>query len=305
MPHFAIYNDYKTIQGLFSMFAQKQANSIRNHIDRLSSQYIGKPYISNPLNDSDRRIRYDGFDCLTYVETIIAFSRKASEKNILGVMDQIRYKDGGVGFVRRHHIVEQSWIPENIKKGLVKDVTERYAQQMQIQLHHAESFADPKGFYEKLHFDELQKEYKVETREEWDALVQKMKETNEIPDCLKGVNVSCPYLSIQDLLQNSERLKHLETGTILWIVRPNWGMKESTGTDLVISHLGFTIRGFDGSILFRHATSNDPKQVVDVLLEDYLAQYKDPTQTTVRGIRLLDVCPDLEPIDSPPLKRKK
>lgn len=287
------------------MPTQKTSDSIRSDIALLSSQYLGKPYIENPLNDSDRRIRYDGFDCVTYVETVLAFSRKASEKNIRSVMDQIRYKDGQVGFVRRHHIVEQSWIPENIKKGLVKDVTERYAEQMQIQVHHAESFADPKGFYEKSHFDELKKEYKVDSREEWDALLQKMTDDNQMPDCLKGENVSCPYLSIQDLLQNPEKLKLLETGTILWIVRPNWNMKESTGTDLVISHLGFTIRAYDGQVRFRHATSVEPKQVVDVLLEDYLAQYKDPDQTTVRGIRLLDVCPDQEMTESPTLKRKK
>lgn len=287
------------------MPTQNSSNSIRHDIERLTSQFIGIPYISDPLNDSDRRIRYDGFDCVTYVETVLAFSRAASEKNILGVMDQIRYKDGEVGFVRRHHIVEQSWIPENIKKGLVKDVTERYAEQMQIQVHHAKSFADPKGFYEKLHFEELKKEYKVETREEWDILVQKMNNSNQMPDCLKGSNVSCPYLSIQDLLQNPEKLKLLETGTILWIIRPNWNMKEETGTDLVISHLGFTIRAYDGSIRFRHATSNEPKKVVDVLLEDYLAQYKDPSKTTVRGIRLLDVCPDQDDKGSPTPTRKK
>ena len=89
----------------------------------VGEQYVGKPYINDPLGeniapDSDPLIRFDAFDCTTFVETVLADGD--AEK-----LNKIRYKNGRVGFTNRNHFIESEWIPNN--SDLVKNISSKYA----------------------------------------------------------------------------------------------------------------------------------------------------------------------------------
>ena len=88
----------------------------------IGEQYVGAPYILDPLGegvapDSDPLIRFDTFDCTTFVETVLADGNV--EK-----LNKIRYKDGNVGFLNRNHFIESEWVPNN--HDIVENASAKY-----------------------------------------------------------------------------------------------------------------------------------------------------------------------------------
>lgn len=86
--------------------------------------FLGVKYQDSPLGeemppDNDPIIRFDAFDCTTFVETVLADSDK--EK-----LNRIRYKNGQVGFLNRNHFIETDWIQNN--SDIVENVSKKYAE---------------------------------------------------------------------------------------------------------------------------------------------------------------------------------
>lgn len=85
--------------------------------------YLGARYEVSPLGecalpDDDPLIRFDAFDCTTFVETVLADGCECC-------LTQIRYKDGKVGFLTRNHFVESDWLNNN--SDFVQNVSSQYA----------------------------------------------------------------------------------------------------------------------------------------------------------------------------------
>lgn len=97
--------------------------SYQNNQNFIGAEYLGTKYIRDPLGegmgtDPDPLIRFDAFDCTTFVETVLADGNR--EK-----LNQIRYKNGQIEFTNRNHFIETDWIKNNSK--LVKNVSAQYA----------------------------------------------------------------------------------------------------------------------------------------------------------------------------------
>lgn len=93
-----------------------------NH-DFIGAEYLGTKYILNPLGegagvDPDPLIRFDAFDCVTFVETTLAGG--GQEK-----LNKIRYQDGVIDFVNRNHFIDTDWLQNN--SDLVQNVSAQYA----------------------------------------------------------------------------------------------------------------------------------------------------------------------------------
>lgn len=85
--------------------------------------FLGAPYMNSPLGegvapDSDPLIRFDAFDCTTFVETVLAGGDVEKLNNI-------RYQNGEIGFLTRNHFIESDWLNNNA--DLVENVSVRYA----------------------------------------------------------------------------------------------------------------------------------------------------------------------------------
>lgn len=85
--------------------------------------FLGVPYAESPLGeevlpDRDPLIRFDAFDCTTFVETVIAGGDQ-------GKLNQIRYKNGEIGFLNRNHFIESDWLENN--KKYVQNVSSQFA----------------------------------------------------------------------------------------------------------------------------------------------------------------------------------
>src|SRR5215471_10784746 len=105
----------------------KHDRSTGSRIEILSRHFLGHPYKPNPLIGSADTAEVftaslDGFDCVTYIETILALARASNVDDFIKWLRKIRYEDGRVQWLRRNHYMTL-WIRNNLRKGIIKPVS--------------------------------------------------------------------------------------------------------------------------------------------------------------------------------------
>src|SRR6266853_3128167 len=101
--------------------------STGSRIDVLSRHFLGLSYKPDPLIGSADTAEVftaslDGFDCVTYIETIVALARASNVDNFTGWLRNIRYERGRIQWERRNHYMTQ-WIHNNVRDGIIKPVS--------------------------------------------------------------------------------------------------------------------------------------------------------------------------------------
>lgn len=104
------------------------AADVPSRLERATAPLLGLPYGDSPLgegegSDPDPRVRWDVFDCLTFVETAMALAASQGPADVLPILDDIRYMALPPRFAHRNHFVESQWLHHNRLKGWVRDVT--------------------------------------------------------------------------------------------------------------------------------------------------------------------------------------
>ena len=94
----------------------------------IGKQYLDVKYVNDPLGeeiapDTDPLIRFDAFDCMTFVETALANGDKDR-------LTKIRYKNGEVGFLTRNHFVETDWMKNN--SDILENATRKYSEHVAV-----------------------------------------------------------------------------------------------------------------------------------------------------------------------------
>jgi hypothetical protein len=91
----------------------------------LGARYTGRPYLAGTLDEPPTErlvLRLDGFDCVTFVETMLALARTVkaqtySYADVARHMADQRYRGGGpVGYCARLHYFTD-WIADNAERG--------------------------------------------------------------------------------------------------------------------------------------------------------------------------------------------
>ena len=100
---------------------------VTDRIETLSGHFLGQPYQSSPLVGSAECAEVfvaslDGFDCVTYIETVLALARAASVDEFVGWLRRIRYENGRIEWARRNHYMT-GWIRNNVRAGIIKPVS--------------------------------------------------------------------------------------------------------------------------------------------------------------------------------------
>jgi len=100
--------------------------SAADRIDLISRRLLGRPYQPNPLIGSADTAEVftaalDGFDCVTYLETILALARAANVDDFTRWLRKIRYEQGHVSWRRRNHYMTL-WIRNNVRQGIISPV---------------------------------------------------------------------------------------------------------------------------------------------------------------------------------------
>jgi hypothetical protein len=98
-----------------------------NRVEVLSRHFLGHSYKANPLIGSADTAEVfiaslDGFDCVTYVETILALARASNVDDFIEWLRKIRYERGRIQWERRNHYMTL-WIRNNVRKGIIRPVS--------------------------------------------------------------------------------------------------------------------------------------------------------------------------------------
>ena len=96
----------------------------------ITEGFLGKPYLLNGIGelqepDPDPLVRYDAFDCLTFVEEALSLSLGRTPAAVDRIRKDLRYGDGPVTYENRNHFMVSQWIPNAIEKGISKTLTIR------------------------------------------------------------------------------------------------------------------------------------------------------------------------------------
>jgi hypothetical protein len=113
-------------------FSQKNAltSDYNEYLLRIAKSFIGDPYLSHTLDTESSEklvVRLDGFDCTTYVESVLALARTlrrgGNYQDFCRELEFVRYRGGKLnGYCSRLHYFSE-WIIDNIQKGTIIDVT--------------------------------------------------------------------------------------------------------------------------------------------------------------------------------------
>jgi cell wall-associated NlpC family hydrolase len=96
-------------------------------IDVLSRHFLGHAYEPNPLIGSADTAEvftasFDGFDCVTYIETVVALARASNVDDFTEWLRKIRYDRGRIQWKQRNHYMTL-WIRNNVRKGIIRPVS--------------------------------------------------------------------------------------------------------------------------------------------------------------------------------------
>lgn len=90
---------------------------------------LGRPYVHGPLEGADEVLRsgFDGYDCVTFVETVLALAAALAQPeptfdDYCARLTAIRYRDGQRGYCTRLHYFGD-WARANVAADRLREVT--------------------------------------------------------------------------------------------------------------------------------------------------------------------------------------
>ncbi|MBS1150690.1 MAG: ribose-5-phosphate isomerase [Myxococcaceae bacterium] len=233
---------------------------LSDRLEAVSARFLGTPYVVSPLGegagkDPDPLVRYDAVDCLTFVEQAIALSLAPSADGVVPLLTRIRYEGDRPDFEQRNHVMEAQWVPSNLKKGFLKDLTRTVGGERTVRV--KKSLDDVAWGSKSGASLGLSREGQRRGDFEWDL----------IPAALA-----------------QQALSAAPNGTVVVVVRADRPKMVTR-----ISHIGFLIHKKSGMFL-RHASRSFGK-VVDEPLANYLGRNLAYAKWTVEGVSLYGVQP--------------
>lgn len=251
------------IEGEAALFTEAKASASKPLGERLlsiSQGFLDTPYIHSPLGegagstpDPDPTFRVDAVDCLTFVEETIALALSKDETQLPSLLQRIRYSEHPT-YADRNHLMEAQWLPRNVDKGFLRDITERFGEG-----------------------DTVLTE-KVLTAKTW---ASKSSLALQLP---KERQVTGTYkFNLVPLEKALDRAKKVPAGTLMMVVRADLPLKVTR-----ITHLGF-IHHKKGRPQLRHAARNMYGRVIDEDLETFLSRNSKYEKWKVAGVSFYEV----------------
>ena len=226
----------------------------------VTAPLVGAPYVLSPLGeghgaDPDPRLRFDAFDCTTFVETALALALAPGPSDLLPTLDVLRYRDGSPGFLARRHFPEAEWLPELTQLGVLEDITRSVGG------------------------TEVVVETKALSPSTW------RRHKNERLPVLPPARIPEGVFSLDVWPLDKARAAtaRIPTGTILNVVRVNFA-----NVPVRVSHQGIVLEK-DGQRILRHAADRLHHRVVDEPLDAFLERMQRYSRWPVAGVNLAGV----------------
>lgn len=241
-----------------SLGEAKKRPSLAERIVVVSDPFVGAPYRVSPLGegdgpDPDPRLRFDAFDCTTFVETTLALALAQDLEEARALLDVIRYQQGTPDFLSRRHFPEAEWLPQLAELGFLEDVTREVGQ--------GEVVVEKKKLNAAV-WERRRRPSHLELPEE------------RIPDGVFSLDV-WPL----DLARRGQA--QIPPGTLLNLVRVDF-----KSVPVRVSHQGIVIEK-GGKRYLRHAADRMYHSVVDEPLDRFFARMQKYKRWPVAGVHLM------------------
>jgi len=260
--------DVEICNSTFQLSVKKNLSSkpINEVIIEIGKSFIGTDYVSHSLEvDGEEQlvINLSGFDCNTFLENVLVFSRcikkgQTTFEDYQNELTFIRYSDGEINQYpsRLHYFTD--WIHDNEKKGIVKDITKEIGGDI-LEL--------------DLSFMTAHLQYYKHLRGNPDFIPLIKKQEEEISD--RG-HYYIPQKKIAEL-ENK-----IKGGDLIAFT--------STVKGLDVNHVGIAVRMDTGRIHILHAPIEGvPVQITDLPLAEYVVRIeKDTGIIVVRALQPSD-----------------
>ncbi len=302
----------QNIQQLYQTVADSHSHSFYQRLLADSSYFLGRPYSlyangEGPTAQFDQGPLYrtDKFDCVTYVNTVIALASSNNVEQFTQNIQQLNYVDGKVSFVNRNHFTSVDYNINNQKKGFFTDITSTIVDKKGKPLYKTQQITINKAiWFQQLSPERLRLSIVLSPKEE----AQRLEALRAEGQDSKPRHEKITYIPLSALFNDSDEanivaFNQIPAGALLEIVRPiqitshhqsdDKNIISPIGSGADMTHMGFVIPSSKGPI-FREASSVFNK-VTDVPLIAYLRGYlHDPT---VLGIHLekINVPKDIAP----------
>lgn len=226
-------------------------------MDAISRALLDRPYVADPLGegvgvDPDPFARYDVFDCLTFVEEVLALALAGDPAHASAVRNSLRYGDSEPTYVNRRHFMELQWIPGVVGDGWLVDSTSSYGETVI-----------------------LEREWTAAGWANWAG-----RKSFHHPD--EALPVGTMRLEVLPLATAREAADRFRPGSVLLTVREDKPWKP-----LWITHVGFVFEGEHGLVV-RHATKMGTGRTRDHHLDWYLEHIGTYGNWTTLGVALLE-----------------
>lgn len=276
----------KDIKQLYHTLSERKNTDLNQRIDFISQHFLDKPYLLGALGEGEKAhydqfplYRTDAFDCLTYVETVLALALAHNFQEFQTWMLKIRYANNMPVYTERNHFTELDWNQHIQQLGLLQDITEQIGKSDTA---FAKTVINKRDWYLKQPQTAIRLRdpapEKIEQRHR--ELVKKHTLFSEYP-------VSTAYLPLTLLFDETQQprmqyFNQIPHNAVVEIVRPDWNLKEKAGTNLNISHLGFAV--WKNNILYYRNASQILGKMTDMPMTDYLKNTLN--SPTIRGINV-------------------
>ena len=235
---------------------ESQGLPIGQRMRQSTESLLGLPYILNGIGelqepDLDPFVRYDGFDCLTFIEEAMALALASDLESLESIRLDLRYHDLEHTYSTRNHFMISQWIPNAVQKGYLKDITHTLGETHVVT-----------------------KEITRRNWERWRGRHNFNLSPSEFPVGTYRLGV----LSLDSALQS---IPDIPEGALILVVRQN-----NPYNPVWISHLGFVVRYSESDVRIRHATKLAGGIVKEHYLKwyfEHLRQYRRP----IEGILVL------------------
>ncbi len=229
-------------------------SALPDRILAISQALLGRPYVRDPAgegegHDPDPLGRYDVFDCLTFVEEVLALALALDPSGAGAVRHALRYGSATTAHHQRRHVMEIQWIPGAVQDGWLVDTTATYGP--------------------------VERRTRTLTSEHW----ARWRGLSALGLPAESLPVGPVTLSVLPLTAAVEAVPRLRPGSVLALVRTH-----REDQPVWITHVGFVLP--DGR--FRHASPTGSAGVIDTDLATYLVRVGRSSAWPVDGIVVLE-----------------
>lgn len=222
-------------------------------------QFVGAPYLIAPCGEGESGYvsqapvyRWDGFDCVTFVNTMLACVLSESLVSFEHWIHVLSYMDDRVAYLLRRHFVSADWNPVLESMEVLVNTTDQVCIDDQLIAMQSQATIDRSAWYAH------------HTPAQQGAIEQEILSL-ALNNQLNTEHVQMQYLPMVALLEHTQAIvSQLPAVGVIEVVRESAFFTSKVGTEMHVSHIGIVVES-----MFYHA-STESREVVKLPLADYI-----------------------------------